>query len=211
MLKELYDELSALYGSTGSADSDFGPAPKSGLTTVLIAREGDVCWFTLDASGGRVVIPNDVSLFGTITKVEDVMSTPSNPKYPPSRKLKVYLTGRTGTPYMLHLGFETAAGKSLVKSLNALSVSQLNNVAISVKPSDSDEKVVFVNATTAEGEWQRSDNETDIEVQYNSLRAALGQTIKESTATVATAAAPKKVPVKSVNESFGPGDADIPF
>lgn len=210
MLQELYNELQSVFGDVKSpgVSAAFRPSPKSGgTTTVFVAREDGQAWYTLDDNGNKNYIPIDMCLYGAVTNIDEAMSNPSNSKYKPSRKLKVYVTAADGQSYMLYCGFDTAFGKSLVKGLNAFSRSQLQSVAIGLTLSDQDEKVVFANVLTQEGSWEKSDNTTDIDTQYSSLRSKLGVPSKDSKPQ--TKAAPKKVGVKPVVDS--PNLEDIPF
>lgn len=214
MLKELFEELQAVYESSNQgevATSAFALAPKStkSVTTVFVNRDGGCLWYTLNSNDDKEPIPSDHCLYGTVTGVANAWSTPANPKYPPSLKLKVYVTGIDNNAYMIYCGMETAFGKGLVKSLNAFSTSELKEtLALGVKASEQDEKVVFAQVSKADGSYRKSDQETPLDAQYSSLCVKLGQPSTGFENEVPSVAPPSKVSVAPVVDYDGD---EIPF
>ncbi len=179
MLQDIYNELKALYDSEDSSSISSGlvpfPASAGGITTVFVERSADGCWFTLDDNNERSYIPDTNGIRGALTDVKEV--TTESMGYEPKQKLKFYISTDSGT-YMIYCGKDTSFGKSLVKGLAAYTMSELKDIVVGVKPSDETvgkgAKVVFARVVRGDGSYNRTDNDTPVDVQLNGLYSKLG-------------------------------------
>jgi hypothetical protein len=113
----------------------FGSVPKAQY--VFVNREGDACWYSLSEEGKQVSIP-EKALTGLITGIECNKSVET--QY--GLTYKTDLAILAPTPYVIRSGRESYFSKSLLLSLDALTIEQLRNpVTIAVSPGD--KTVVF--------------------------------------------------------------------
>ncbi|MEA5573266.1 hypothetical protein [Calothrix sp. UHCC 0171] len=115
----------------------FGSIPR--VQYVFVSREGDVCWYMLAEDEKQIPI-YDKGLTGIITGIECNKSV----------ETKFGLTSKTDLailadkPYVIRSGRESIFSKSLLLSLDALTIEQLRNpLTIAVSPGD--KTVVFCN------------------------------------------------------------------
>jgi hypothetical protein len=113
----------------------FGTVPKAQY--VFVNREGDACWYSLSEDGKQVPI-YEKALTGLITGIECNRSVETQFGI----TYKTDLAISAPTPCIIRSGRESYFSKSLLLSLDALTVEQLRNpITIAVSPGD--KTVVF--------------------------------------------------------------------
>ncbi|BAZ15886.1 hypothetical protein NIES4071_77590 [Calothrix sp. NIES-4071] len=113
----------------------FGSVPKAQY--VFVSREGDACWYSLSEEGKQVPI-HEKALTGLITGIECNKSVET--QY--GLTYKTDLAILAPTPCIIRSGRESYFSKSLLLSLDALTIEQLRNpLTIAVSPGD--KTVVF--------------------------------------------------------------------
>jgi hypothetical protein len=108
----------------------FGAIPKAQY--VFVNREGDACWYSLSEEGRQVPI-YEKALTGLITGIECNKSVET--QYGVDYKTDLAISAPT--PYIIRSGRESYFSKSLLLSIDALTVEQLRHpVTITVSPGD---------------------------------------------------------------------------
>ena len=114
---------------------------------------GSLHWRILSDDGGRVSsIDMPMSLKGTVTGITAHVHTPEDPKYKPSAKLRIWVQASCGQ-FCVQSGIDSVAGRNLIAGLHAAlqSGALAHPLTITPVPSDTDDKVLFMNLADSSG------------------------------------------------------------